>query len=116
MVVFTKSNARILTNPPDIHLWEGRSDVMINPSFDKVKRIPPHYWKQGENNTLVSMSDEEKRARDQLLQKEGAINNIEYPVKIITKIETITKVDLEDAIFLVLFGLANGLILGKLFL
>lgn len=64
MVVFSDSNARVIYGIAKDALV-GAKNIVTNPDLSAVKGLPPHYWKLSDGK-VVSMSDDEKRARDLL--------------------------------------------------
>ena len=79
VVVFTKNNARIVNEPSHHEMVEysKMKNVLINPDLSKVAGVAPHYWTIGHQNSIVEMSDEEKKVRDQHIATFGAINSLE---------------------------------------
>lgn len=76
VVVFTRNNARIYTNV-DKASFENDKNVLINPSFDSVKGIPPHFWKMYEGR-IVPMNDVEREERLKDIDKNGIDNGEGY--------------------------------------
>lgn len=67
-VVFSPTNARILINPEEPLLYEGRDDVIKNPDLTNVQGIPPHFWKV-QNYRIVSMTEAEKKQRQKIIDE-----------------------------------------------
>lgn len=76
VVVFTRNNARIYTNV-DTSAFENDLNVLINPSLDSVKGIPPHFWKMYEGR-IVPMNDVEREERSKDIEKNGIDNGEGY--------------------------------------
>lgn len=78
VVVFTKTNARILTNPPEgLVYWSDRSDAVVNPDRSHLARTPLIYWKlEKKSRKIVSMSTSERSKRDSMIMKMGIDNVI----------------------------------------
>ncbi len=74
VVVFTKNNARILTNPLDLQIFESNPSCAINPSLTKVVGVSPHYWKLVDGE-ILPMDSSERKARDFNIKVYGADNN-----------------------------------------
>lgn len=74
LVVFTRTNARILVNPTNREIQTYKNAV-INPDLSAVKAVPPHFWKQ-EKGKVVPMSDYEMKARLDDISKYGIDNEI----------------------------------------
>lgn len=78
LVVFTKTNARILHNP-DSDLFKKLSNypnVIINPNLERVDGVPPHFWKF-KDGEVFAMDDNEKEARIKEIEKYGVDNTIQ---------------------------------------
>lgn len=72
-MVFTRNNARILTNPTfrEIKTYQN---AVIDPDLSMVRAVPPHFWKRGDGNLIVSMSDSEQKARMDDIKRNGVDN------------------------------------------
>jgi hypothetical protein len=70
LVVFTDTNARIITNPGDIERFKDDPNVVINPDFSHVKGIAPHYWLK-DGNDIKPMNEEQRLERDAHHDKTG---------------------------------------------
>lgn len=75
LVVFTKNNARILTNPENFSEYIHFPNAVPDPNLLAVKGIPPHFWKL-EEGLIVPMTSEEKEKRIQAIEQEGVNNEI----------------------------------------
>lgn len=78
-VVFTKSNARILINPPTEVLGKINPVYIIleDPDTSAVARMPLHYWKADtKNNKVIKMSKLEEMLRTEYIAQHGVNNNI----------------------------------------
>jgi hypothetical protein len=86
IVVFTKSNARILIN--NERLIKKDFLFLINPRMD-VDNMWPQYWKPGPANTVIVMNSDERKEREKLIAKIGIDNDIfePEPPRIFTKKE-----------------------------
>lgn len=60
VVVKTKNNARILTNPPDLHKYAKVNNAYVNPDLEFVSGTEPHYWKFFPPSHSLSVWDAER--------------------------------------------------------
>lgn len=67
-VVFTLTDAILLEN--NIRPIKGKYIVLTNPHLDVMNQAS-RYWKIGKNNSVVIMTDKEKKERDKYIQKHG---------------------------------------------
>ena len=75
IVVFTKTNARVLVNPPEMGIMLRDHSAVLNPDLKHVKNVPPHFWKM-EYGVVAPMSDEERNARIKYIQEVGVDNTV----------------------------------------
>lgn len=77
VVIFTKTNARILINPDNEFFDELLTwpNAIVNPDLSRVEGVPPHLWKL-EKGLVVSMNDAEKEARLALIAAHGVDNHV----------------------------------------
>jgi cbb3-type cytochrome oxidase subunit 1 len=73
--VFTKNNARILTNPTSKELKAYKNSV-IDPDLSQVRAVPPHFWKRGLGNLIVPMTDHEQKIRLSDIKENGVDNEV----------------------------------------
>lgn len=76
VVVLTRNNARIVTNPTDLDKFLGKQNVFVNPNMEDLKGVPPHFWKS-QRGRLVPMNALERRLRIRDIEKHGSENWIE---------------------------------------
>jgi hypothetical protein len=74
VVVFTKTNARVLNFEGDFPEWIKGTKHLINPSLEGVRGLPPHYWKMTEDHIIVPMTEREMNQRDVDIMQFGVDN------------------------------------------
>lgn len=74
VVVFTKNNARVLTNFELPKKINPRAKVLVNPDLSLLKRIPTHFWKL-DCGAIKEMTPKEKRQRMRDIKLYGSDNN-----------------------------------------
>jgi hypothetical protein len=62
VVVFTKNNARILTNPLAIKVLERWENAVVDPDLSEMRGVPLEFWKL-EDGKIVEMTRPEKLVR-----------------------------------------------------
>lgn len=67
VVVFTDTNAIVLTNPPNIDQYKNKSYCIINPDLSAVEGIEQHFWKN-DGGSVLPMSQHERNERRIKLQ------------------------------------------------
>jgi hypothetical protein len=92
VVIFTKNNARVLTNPKNLDHYVGHPAALINPDLSLVAGEPPHFWKL-DNGKIVPMTRPEKLERLEHHRQHGVDNDIGFvrprfraKVKVILKV------------------------------
>ena len=75
LVIFTKTNARILSNPSDKEIRYYKNSVR-NPDLMQVRHVPPHFWKMDKYRNVMPMTPQEQKMRLALIAKNGMDNNI----------------------------------------
>jgi hypothetical protein len=75
VVVFTKTNARILVNPPNMADLLNKKQAILNPSLDYVRACPPHFWKL-EAGQIVPMDPKEQEERLHQINSFGVDNDV----------------------------------------
>lgn len=74
LVVFTKNNARILTNFPLPRNVNKRAKFLINPEIDHLTKVPTHFWKY-DCGVIKEMSRPEKIYRMRHIKLFGIDND-----------------------------------------
>lgn len=76
IVIFTRTNARVLVNPPEMGIMLRDKSAIINPDLQFVKGVPPHFWKM-EYGVVCPMNEQERKERTDFIEKVGIDNTIE---------------------------------------
>jgi len=76
VVVFTKTNAKVLIN--NTRPIKKGLPFLVNPRMD-TDNVWPEYWKIGENNNVVIMDMHERAQRDRDIRLFGIDNDIFEP-------------------------------------
>ena len=74
LVVFTRTNARILVNPTELEYKTYKNSV-IDPDLSAVKSVPPHFWKLVDGK-VMPMSEAEMKARLDEIAQHGVDNTV----------------------------------------
>lgn len=77
---------------------------MYCPDLSEVRGVPPHFWKKGEDNKVVKMTEGECFFRSMDIAARGPINNVNmgrYVGKVVLR---------NTVIFLAALVLAGGLV------
>lgn len=77
LVIFTKNNARVLTQPETFTDLMHYPNCVPDPDLMGVKGIPPHFWKL-EEGLVVPMTEAEKDARMFDIEANGVDNEIKW--------------------------------------
>lgn len=83
VVIFTKTNARVIVNPPELAALIKHKLAILKPDLTHVKGVPPHFWKY-EYGMIVPMNAEEQDERLKLIQQNGVDNNLVITPQIVT--------------------------------
>ena len=75
IVVFTKTNARVLVNPPEMGIMLRDNSAILNPELKHVKHVPPHFWKM-EYGIVAPMNKEERETRIAHIANIGVDNSV----------------------------------------
>lgn len=73
VVLFTKTNARVLANPTDLASFIKHKLAIIKPDLSQVKGVPPHFWKY-EFGMILPMNADEQNERLRLIKEIGVDN------------------------------------------
>lgn len=95
-VTFTKNNARVLLNPPDLSALLQHRLAIVDPDMSHVKDVPPHFWKF-ECGMLFPMNLEEQAVRLKAIKEEGVDNCVITPKIIDSDPEPQIKKDYADS-------------------
>jgi hypothetical protein len=101
VVVFTENNARVIYNPSNIDDYKDQPNVLIDPKFDLVVGVPPHFWKKV-HDRIEPMTEIEKGERLRLLDGDQSnvysvndmylrVNGLQNTIK--SRDETITQLN-----------------------
>ncbi len=60
VVVFSDTNARIITNPPNIEDYKNSPRAVVDPDLSAVNGHPPHFWKYAHGR--ISLMDRAEQA------------------------------------------------------
>lgn len=75
LVIFTKTNARILSNPSDKEIRYYKNSVR-NPDLMQVRHVPPHFWKMDKYRNVMPMTPQEQKLRLAAINRWGVDNEI----------------------------------------
>lgn len=77
VVVFTNTNARILTNPGNLEHYARLPNAIVNPDLTAVKSVETHFWKL-RGGRIEPMNELEKQRRKRVIEAGGVDNDLPF--------------------------------------